>query len=357
MECSGLPEIDLSEWDILISRKEQRNPFSGSFELTDRCNLDCVHCYINQPAGSLSARSSELTTRQAFKVLDEIADAGCLFLNLTGGEILLRPDFSEIYCHAIGLCIIITLFTNGTLLTPQIADLLAEWRPLSVEISLHGATQETYNRVTRFPGAYARLRQGIDLLLERNIPIFLKTTLNTGNVHELAKMRSFAEKLDVKHRYDGILWPRIDGSQTPFEYQIPLEYLVALDEKEPERQEERARLAELAKGKIARNDYVYHCGAGLTSFHINSSGKMSICIMSREPAYDILNMGFQGAWESIGELRNLKSQMDTQCRSCPIRGFCMQCPGWSQLVHNDSETPVVFICELAHMHAAQTQKV
>ena len=95
MNCPGLPEIDLSQWDVLISRKDPRYPFSGSFELTDRCNLNCVHCYINKPASSVSAREKELTTSQAIEVLDQAADAGVLFLNMTGGEVMLRPDFPE----------------------------------------------------------------------------------------------------------------------------------------------------------------------------------------------------------------------------------------------------------------------
>jgi radical SAM protein with 4Fe4S-binding SPASM domain len=357
MECPGLPEIDLSEWDVLISRKQPRHPFSGSFELTERCNLDCVHCYINQPAGSRSARAKELTTSQAIEILDQIADAGSLFLNLTGGEVLLRPDFPEIYKHAIQRGIIVTLFTNGTLLTPEIADLLAEWRPLSVEISLHGVTQETYEQVTRLPGSYRHLRQGIDLLLERNIPMYLKTTLNTVNFHDLEKGRVFAEKLGVKYRYDGVLWPRIDGDLTPSNYQIPKEDLIRLDREEPERQEERSKVAEMAKGRTTRDEYIYRCGAGLTSFHINSAGKMSICIMSRRPAYDILQLGFQEAWKRIGKLRNLKRTIGTKCDTCPIRGYCVQCPGWSQLVHGDFETPVDFVCNLAHAYAAQNEEI
>ena len=357
MNCPGLPEIDLSQWDVLISRQEPRYPFSGSFELTDRCNLDCVHCYINQPAASQAAREKELTTAQAIDVLDQAADAGCLFLNLTGGEVLLRRDFPDIYRHAIQRGIIVTLFTNGNLLTPEIADLLAEWRPLSVEISLHGATQQTYESVTRLPGAYARLRKGIDLLLDRNIPMYLKTTLNTKNFHELEKARDLAEKLGVKFRYDGILWPKIDGDQSPFNYQIPFEDLVGLDSMEPERREERQKLAEVAKGRTTRDEYVYRCGAGLTSFHINSAGKMSICIMARRPAFDILQMGFPEAWERMGQLRNLKRQMKTKCDDCPIRGYCVQCPGWSQLVHDDNETPVDFVCNLSHIYAGQYEEI
>jgi len=124
-----------------------------------------------------------------------------------------------------------------------------------------------------------------------------------------------------------------------------------LDEDEPERFDERVLVAETTMMRTSRDHYVFRCGAGLTSFHINSSGKMSICIMARKPAYDILEMGFMNAWKKIGELRDIERHAVTKCDTCQIRGYCVQCPGWSQLIHEDNESPVDFICEIAHTFA------
>lgn len=353
MGCPSIPEIDLSQWNVLKSLNGQRYPYNGMIELTDRCNLNCVHCYINQPAASREALATEMSTDQIKHVLDQMAEAGTLFLTFTGGEPLLRRDFSEIYLYAKRKGFIITLFTNATMVTPEIADMLAELKPLSIEVTLYGATQETYERVTRVSGSYARFRRGIALLMERNIPVSLKSVLLTINRHELAEMQALSEELDTTYRYDGVIWPRLDGSLEPFNYQLPVAELTAIDYRQPERNEERQKLAELHKGKIVRAEYAYNCGAGLTSFHINSAGKMSICGMARRPAFDLKEMPFMEAWDKIGELRQLKRQMDTKCRTCKIGAYCVQCAGWSQLVHNDDETPVDFICELAHAFASQ----
>ncbi len=353
MGCSGIPEIDLSQWNVLKSLNGQRYPYNGMIELTDRCNLNCVHCYINQPAASREALATEMSTEQVKEVLDQMAAAGTLFLTITGGEPLLRKDFSEIYLYAKREGFIITLFTNATMVTPEIADMLAEWKPLSVEVSLYGATKETFERVTRVPGSYARFKRGVKLLMERNIPVSLKSVLLTENRHELAEMQALTEELGITYRYDGVIWPRVDGSLEPFEHQLSVEELTTIDHRQPERNEERKKLEELFKGKIARKDYIYNCGAGLTSFHIDSTGKMCICGMARRPAFDLNEMPFMEAWEKIGELRQLKRQKDTKCRTCEIGAYCVQCAGWSQLVHNDDETPVEFICELAHAFASQ----
>ncbi len=353
MGCAGIPEIDLSQWNILKSLNGQRYPYNGMIELTDRCNLNCVHCYINQAPASRGALANEMPTEQVKHVLDQIAEAGTLFLTITGGEPLLRKDFSEIYLYAKRKGFIITLFTNATMVTPEIAEMLAEWKPLSVEVSLYGATQETYEGVTRVPGSYARFKRGVRLLMERSIPVSLKSVLLTENHHELAAMQALTEELGTSYRYDGVIWPRLDGSLEPFKYQLPVEVLTAIDSRQPERGEERKKLAALHEGVIVRQDYIYNCGAGLTSYHINSAGKMCICSMARRPAFDLNEMPFMEAWEKIGDLRKLKRQKNTKCRTCEIGAYCVQCTGWSQLVHGDDETPVEFICELAHAFASQ----
>jgi hypothetical protein len=153
--CSVIPEITVSEVgdEILMQLGTRRYPLGGSLEVTERCNLACLHCFINQPAGNRDAAAGELTLPQVRNVLDQMAGAGCLFLLITGGEALLRPDFREIWSYAKRKGMLVSLFTNGTLVTPRIADFLAEWRPGAVEISC-GATQDTYERVTQVPGSY-----------------------------------------------------------------------------------------------------------------------------------------------------------------------------------------------------------
>jgi radical SAM protein with 4Fe4S-binding SPASM domain len=359
MTCPTFPEMDLAEWGMALREKlnGQRYPLFGTYELTERCNLGCAHCFINQPAASKTARDRELTTDQALQLLDKVAAAGCLFLTLTGGEILLRDDFNEIYTYAIRKGFLISLFTNGTMLTPDIADLLADLRPQLIDITLYGATPETYEKMTHVPGAYARCRRGIDLLLERGLPVFLKTTLTTINQHELPAFQALADQLGVNFRYDNLLWPRLDGRTQSLQYQLSTEEIIALDAQDPERMQELAKVAESFSGKRVRAEYLYSCGAGLQSFHIDSAGQMSICIMSRHPAYDLKTLSFKEAWERIGELRQVKRQMDTPCLTCTLGGLCAQCPGWSQAIHGDDETPVDFVCKLAHQRVAQVQHI
>ena len=186
MECPHIPIIPYHEFSKRIHGKvvAKRVPVGGMIELTLRCNLKCAHCYV-----VYDPSKKEMTYEQICHILNEITEAGCLWLTITGGDPLIRDDFLDIYTYAKKCGLIITLLTNGTLITPGIADYLKEWPPFAVEITLNGITKETYERVTRLPGSFDRCMKGIQLLLERNIPLRLKTTITTLNKHELWKIK------------------------------------------------------------------------------------------------------------------------------------------------------------------------
>ena len=134
---------------------------------------------------------------------------------LTGGEILLRQDFQEIYAHAKKCGMLIELFSNGTLIDAGLADFLRDLTPAMVEITVYGRTQATFEAVTRVAGSYERCLEGIDLLLARGVPLTLKTMVMTINAHELWDLKAWAEGLGVGFRYDMMLNARLDGGQQP----------------------------------------------------------------------------------------------------------------------------------------------
>lgn len=359
MDCSFEPDLSLDVWaeSLMNSLEGRRYPLAASIELTERCNLSCVHCYINQSPNDKDVQKKELTTKQWIEVIDQIADAGCLFLLITGGEPLLRKDFKEIFIHARRRGMIVSLFSNATMLTAELADFLADYGLHSLEVSLYGATEETYGKVTGSPGSYQRCLHGIELALERKIDTSLKTVLIKLNFHELQALKTLAERFGVKYRYDGQLWPRLDGKQDTFFYQIPYEDLLRLDEEDPERSRGWAEVSKTFEGQLLRSERVVTCGAAFRSFHIDSSGNLSACMMLRNPSYNLREMPFTVAWEELGKLRELKRQHHTECESCEINALCQQCPGWSMQYTNDYETPVPFICELGKRRAERLSEI
>jgi len=199
--------------DLHQRQAGQRSPMQVSIEVTRRCPLECQHCYNNLPMGDQDARQREMTTEEHFRVLDELVEMGCFWLLYTGGEIFARRDFLDIYTYAKKKGFIITLFTNGTLVTERIADHLVAWRPFAIEITLYGLTKDTYERLTGIPGSFDKCMRGIRVLLDRGLPLALKTVAVSTNRHEIPAMKRFVEEeLGVQFKFDSMINPRIDCS-------------------------------------------------------------------------------------------------------------------------------------------------
>jgi radical SAM protein with 4Fe4S-binding SPASM domain len=334
----------------------QRAPLQVSIEVTRRCPLECLHCYNNLPMGDADARNRELTKEEHFRVLDELAEMGCFWLLYTGGEIFARKDFLEIYTYAKQKGFLITLFTNGTLITEKIADYLVEWPPFAIEITLYGRTRETYEALTAIPGSYDRCLRGIHLLRERGLPLKLKTVATSVNKHEVTSMRRFAEEeLGVEFKMDGQINPRIDCSQSPLAVRLTPEEVVALDMNAPKGRAEYRRLAERDlenPPNLAQGDTVYFCGGGMNGFAINAYGEMGICVISQQETFGIRD-GLRKVWEeSLLQLRQRKRMRVTKCVQCRIQSLCGMCPANGELENGDRESPVEFLCHVAHLRAA-----
>src|ERR1035437_1764161 len=164
---------------------EQRQPVNGTFELTERCNLACRMCYVCQSPGDSMLRAKELSTVAWLELTRQAIDNGMVFLLLTGGEIFLRADFFELYSPLTRLALVLTLFTNGTLITDSIAARLADAPPSRTEITLYGATTSKYESITGVPGSYYRCCKGIEALLKHNIQLDLKAIITKQNVEEI----------------------------------------------------------------------------------------------------------------------------------------------------------------------------
>ncbi|MGA9883550.1 MAG: radical SAM protein [Candidatus Acidiferrales bacterium] len=333
----------------------RRTPAQVSIEVTRRCPLKCIHCYNNLPMGDREARSQELTFEEHCKLLDELVEAGCLWLLYTGGEIFGRSDFLDIYTEAKKRGFLITLFTNGTMITPRIADYLAEWRPFSIEITLYGATRETYEALTRVPGSYDRCIRGIRLLLERHLPLKLKTVPTTVNQHEVYEMKRMAEEdFGVQFKFDPMLNPRIDCSQSPLAVRLSSEEAVALDFLDPRREKEYRELIGriLAAGPPSESaaKKVYGCGGGNNSCAIDPVGQMSICVLSHQEGYNIREGSFREGWEGpLQAIRQKPSKGPTICSRCQLRPICGMCAANGELENGDPEKPVEFLCQVAHL--------
>jgi MoaA/NifB/PqqE/SkfB family radical SAM enzyme len=190
-------------------------PLSALLELTYACNWRCVFCY--NPRHHDKRR---LSGEEWIEVISDLRSLGTLNVTLTGGEPLTHPDAFEVMAAVRSRAMTFRLFTNGSLVTDEIAARLAELRPVTVELSLHGARSETHDRSTSTPGSFDALWRGVAALKRHGVPLVLKTPLTRINEDELEEMIALTEREGVPYNLDATLTHKDDGDPTPLQFSM-----------------------------------------------------------------------------------------------------------------------------------------
>jgi len=340
-EQKWLSTEEYLEQFITMARR-RRVPLACSLEITSRCNLKCVHCYLG-PRGERQ-RYTETSAGRIMDIIDQITEAGCLHMLFTGGEPLLHEDFPRIYRYAKEKGLLVTVFSNGTLVTDRVAGMFRELPPLEVEISLYGATASTYERITGARGSYKKCMDGIKRLVENKIKVNLKTILMTLNVHELSEMQKIAKGFGARFRFDAAICAGFGGDRTPLELRVSPEEVVDMEFADDERARQWKTLFDGSKEHVL-TDELYGCGAGVTAFHIDSTGNLHPCLMVRDIRYDLSDTGFAEAWKDMtARIKQRKAGPDFPCRGCEKINLCGYCPAFFSLENGSEDIPPEYIC-------------
>lgn len=199
-------------WDKL---KAKRALFSFDLELTARCNNDCRHCYINLPANDRAAQARELTLDEIAHIADQAVELGALWCLLTGGEPLLRDDFADVYMMLKRKGLLVSVFTNATTIRAEHIALFKKYPPRDIEVTIYGATRETYEAVSRRPGSFAAFVRGLDMLFDAGVRVRLKAMALRSNLHEMEAIAAFGRaRTKDFYRFDPQLHLRFDGDAT-----------------------------------------------------------------------------------------------------------------------------------------------
>lgn len=318
----------------------------AAFELTYRCNLDCVHCYCN--SSSLRKKEQELSLIELRGLMDEAAEEGCLWVAFTGGEPLVREDFFDLYLYAKKKGFLVSVLSNATLIDEQAAEFFARWPPKQIEVSLYGVTEEVHERVTGVPGSFRKTTRAIGLLRERQIPLEIKTMALTVNKDEIPSLESYALSIGARFRYDSLIHARLDGDKAPHRYRLAAEDIVELDERMGFICKEWKTQCERYAGVALDREKLYTCGAGRAMFQLDPYGKLNICSFPLRKEYNVRQGSLREGWEQFipAVISQRRRKSDNRCSACKIRPLCHQCANWAFLENGDEETVVDYICEL-----------
>jgi radical SAM protein with 4Fe4S-binding SPASM domain len=334
-------------------------------ELTDRCNNNCIHCYINLPADDVIAKERELSTGQIKDILREAVTLGCFGVTFTGGEPLLREDFEDLYLFARGLGLMVIFLTNATLIGSDLTEMLARIPPLKeIGVSLYGMNTKSCEAVTRTPGSFEAAWRGISLLLEKRIPFVVKFTVLPFNRGDLKAFEAWASTipwmkndpilnlfLDLRCRRDSESKNRLIR-----ELRLSPEEMVRLLMRK-EKKHLTVMRGFSSKYMKPTGEDLFSCGAGNGRLCVDAYGFLHLCTSLRAPdtMYDLEEGSIKDAMtdfipEIIDKKANNPSYM-ARCARCFLRGLCQQCPAKSWAEHGTLDTPVEYACKIAHVHA------
>lgn len=346
------------EFELKTGKEDFCRPLIGIFELTYACGYDCVHCYCK---GS-EYFEGELTLAQVKAILVQLKESGCVRIAFSGGEPLLRKDFIDIYLFAKKAGFLIDIFTSGFNLTDKIISIFKKSPPHSIEITLNGITENTYEKVTRKPGSFEPALKSINKLKQNGLPLVIKSNCLSLNKNEITGIKSFSKELfgadSKRFRLDPIILPRLNGDKSPCAYRLSGEDLRDIFEADKELMLEHNESLSCISGLSRKSGFMYQCSAWRKQFFINPFGRIKFCQFSEEFSLDLKKDSLRNYLSQISvKIPNEEFQTDAKCKNCRLRPFCYYCPARAYLETGSKERPVEYFCELARFREQESQEL
>ena len=343
------------ERQMFAKAADKRLPLYGILELLPLCNLNCDMCYVRMSKQEQEQVGRLRTISEWLTIAEDMAKAGTLFVLLTGGEPLLYPEFRTLYLKLLELGMIVTINTNGTLITKEWADFFAEHKPRRVNITLYGANNETYEKLCHFPNGFDKATDGIRFLIERDVDVKVNGSLAKGNVDERMKIIEIGESLGAPVRIDTYMYPTIRERSHAYNFQARLDPKTAAKARvDVLRREMGEELFAQYRAQTLANVHPtddgpsmqghMKCRAGQSSFVVNWQGHMRSCVVLNQPSIPLDTISFADAWTKVvQETEQLRTA--EECSRCRFRDVCNTCAAAAIAETGRADGVPTYLCE------------
>jgi len=359
--------------DRVYNRAEQKTiPLAVHFDLTYRCNLHCIHCYLPEkdryPSQEYKEElkknnRSELSTEEVFDTLDQLKEAGTLFITFSGGEIFLRSDILDIVEYAREKRFSVSLMTTGTVnFSPKVAKTLASLGLQAVDISVYSSQPETHDSITQKPGSFQKTINSISHLRKRGIKVTLKCPLMKNNSDSYKGIVDLADTYGTDYVIDPSITLGKDGNQRQAELRLSEQELLKyysfsnrINAKEEESDSE-----DISAPICEDFDSSYPCGASHSSCYISPYGEVQPCIEITMDCGNIREENFEKVWKNsnkMNKVRKVERENLEHCDDCPHPKYCHRCIGQSYLEHGSLRAPSDENCKHMKLQAQLTEEV
>lgn len=306
-------------------------PLYIAWEITHKCNAECVHCY--SASGPNASRENELSTSEALRIIDELADAGLMVLAFSGGEPLLRRDWSTLVEHAVKRGLSVNIGSNGSCITERTADELKSLGVKSVTISIDSHKPDVHDRFRRCDGLFGRATRAVKLLADRKVRVVVGFTPTQLNWKDGGEVVSLAATLGAHAVNLSEYVPAGRGSIAlalhPQELRHVLEEWIGLRKTYEGRMEiiwHDCRVGLIVPPGEERN--YLGCGAGRLVGRILPNGDMTPCVFLPTSIGSLRNKHFTEIWSTsdlLRHFRNREGHISGNCGSCEHLNSCGGC--------------------------------
>jgi MoaA/NifB/PqqE/SkfB family radical SAM enzyme len=328
-------------------------PIAAHIEVSTRCHLDCVHCYIpgaDRSPGRNAERKPDMTNDELRSLLDQLEALGCFVLTFTGGEIFIRPGMMELLEYANARGFILELFTSGTPLTPDKAARLAHLNLARVQISLYSHDHTTHDDVTQVRGSWMRSVAAAKELVTRGIFVEFACTLMRSNIADVVELRRFADSLGVVLKYADTVTSRTDGNTDTHDLRPT-----------PEQRAEAVRqIPDFFAIPEAKDPDEPLCPAGHNMCAISASGDLLPCNLFHLPLGNVRETPLAELWSNSPALQRLRRARMRDVKPSPIGAlprYIDFCPGLNLLEEGDYLVPAKVVAETTLMVARELAKI
>lgn len=349
-----------------------RLPLSGTFELSPMCNFKCKMCYVRKTYEEVSHHDRKmLTCEKWIQIAEEAKQMGMLYLLLTGGEPFLWPDFWRLYEYLSQMGFVLSINTNGSMIDEEAVEKLKKRAPSRINITLYGASDETYERLCGIKGVFEKVDRAITLLRSAGIPVKLNCSLTPYNADDIGAMIRYAEKRELILVVNTYMFPPIRRD----------EKAIGLNDRFTPKE---ATKYNLLRYKLQYGEDIYHqflasvrqgaipppgldeacvdpidgrvrCRAGKAAFWITWDGYMTPCGMMTKPAVDIWEKSFEDNWHHIVTATD-GLKLSSVCEKCKNQELCHSCAAMALAETGDVSGIPSYLCETVEELIAIAEK-
>lgn len=342
---------------------KEKIPLNGTLELSPICNMNCKMCYIHKSVKEVKEHPRPMMRlNEWISLAEEMKRQGTLYLLLTGGEPLLWPDFWTLYekLHQMGF--LISINTNGSLIDDTVIQRLSKMPPNRVNITLYGASEETYYNLCGVHGVYEQVVNAILKLKKTGILVRINGSFTPDNAKDIDDIFDFAEKYEIEFRPTTYMFPPIrreidrigvNKRFTPEEaayYQLKINRRCLKNEKIYHH-----LLEEILKGQtvpiglqeecIDQADGKLRCRAGKAAFWVTWDAYISLCGMMAEYKVDYRKTSFSDAWKMINKMSE-EITLSGICEKCDNIRLCHACAAMAIAETGDVMKVPQYLCEM-----------